>query len=75
MAEHPDNNGFSRPSYSAGSPDYVSLNSAQHQLVMSMVNDVIQGRRIAATFVLDSEGNLFEAGSKKCIQRERPTRK
>ena len=49
-----------------------SMNNTQCRLVLSMVNDVYQGKKKAANFIIDEQGNLVEAGTRKEIRREKP---
>lgn len=44
-----------------------AMDARQSRLVISLVNDVSSGKRIAATFTLDRRGRLVEAGTKKVI--------
>lgn len=46
-----------------------TVDARQSRLVISLVNDVLSGKRIAATFTLDSRGQFVEAGSRKVIER------
>lgn len=49
-----------------------SLNNVQCRMVLSMVNDVFSGKKIAANFTLDDDGRLVEAGTRKRIERRHP---
>lgn len=46
------------------------LNTKQELLVLSLVNDVLAGKRIAANFVISNEGWLVEAGTRKVVEPE-----
>ena len=52
-----------------------SLDARQCRLVLSMVNDVLYGRRIAVTFTHDRNGSLVEAGTRKVIEPGDKSRK
>lgn len=45
-----------------------SMDNRQCRLVLSLVNDVLSGRKLAVTFIKTHEGDLVEAGSKKVVE-------